>query len=196
MLVAARTGAWRGGAKPPYKRMVSWVSFTGDFDTGIVGAIPVKARLKFDTPSRKLGTNVVAVPGWVGSYPRFAILYFDNGGRFAIGRGTQYYLSSKNVISGVVYDVTSEFSGVGSELSVDGELLLTSANAQTPTTTGNVKIIGAANVRIREFDLYVSGNKVRSCIPVLDNNDVPCLYDAVMNECVYGEGTASYGDDI
>ena len=196
MMLGARTAAWRGGAKPPYKRMVSWVSFTGDFDTGIVGAIPVKARLKFDTPSRKNGTNVVAVTGWVGTYPRFAVVYVDTGGRFAIGRGTQYYSSSKYVRNGVVYDVTSEFSGVGSELSVDGELLLTSANSQTPTTTGNVKIIGAANVRVREFDLYVSGNKVRSYIPVLDKNDIPCLYDAIMDECVYGEGTASYGDDI
>ena len=196
MMLGARTAMWSGGAKAKYKRVVSWVSFTGDFDTGIVGIIPVKARLKFDTPSKKLATNVVAVPGWVGSYPRFAILYIDNGGRFAIGRGTQYYSSSIILRLNVVYDVTSEFSGVGSELSVDGELVLTSANSQTPTTTGNINIVGNANVRIREFDLYVSGNKVRSFIPVLDENDIPCLYDAVMDECVYGGGTASYGDDI
>ena len=196
MMLGARTAMWSGGAKAKYKRVVSWVSFTGDFDTGIVGIIPVKARLKFDTPSMKLATNVVAVSGWVGSYPRFAILYIDSGGRFAIGRGTKYYSSSIKLRLDVVYDVTSEFSGVGSELSVDGELVLTSANSQTPTTTGNINIVGDANVRIREFDLYVSGNKVRSFIPVLDENDIPCLYDAVMDECVYGGGTASYGDDI
>ncbi len=37
-----------------------------------------------------------------------------------------------------------------------------------------------------------TGELVRDFIPVLDNNDVPCMYDKVSKQCFYNQGTGSF----
>ena len=46
--------------------------------------------------------------------------------------------------------------------------------------------------RVYEFKVYDGEALVRDFIPVLDKNDVPCLYDKVSEELFYNQGTGEF----
>lgn len=54
-----------------------------------------------------------------------------------------------------------------------------------------------ANLRLYEFKIWNEKLElVRNFIPVLDENDEPCLYDLVTNEFFYNQGTGRFGYGI
>ena len=56
---------------------------------------------------------------------------------------------------------------------------------------------GNANLRLYEFKIWNENLElVRNFIPVLDENDEPCLYDLVTNEFFYNQGTGRFGYGI
>lgn len=58
---------------------------------------------------------------------------------------------------------------------------------------GNTEsLVNIAPMTIYKCELYSSGVLVRDYIPVLDWNDVPCLYDKVTDELFYNQGTGEF----
>lgn len=47
-------------------------------------------------------------------------------------------------------------------------------------------------VRMYSFKIWDSGNLIRDFIPVLDMDDVPCMYDKVSGELFYNQGTEAF----
>lgn len=57
--------------------------------------------------------------------------------------------------------------------------------------TNNTGSINSAS-RIYSFKIWENGNLVRDFIPVLDMNDIPCMYDKVTDELFYNQGTGEF----
>lgn len=55
---------------------------------------------------------------------------------------------------------------------------------------------GTANyfgvIRMYDFKIYKNGKLVLHLIPVLDENDVPCMYDEVTRKLLYNQGTGQF----
>jgi hypothetical protein len=49
-----------------------------------------------------------------------------------------------------------------------------------------------STVRMHSFKMWDKGVLVRDFIPVLDLNDVPCMYDKVTDELFYNQGTGEF----
>lgn len=49
-----------------------------------------------------------------------------------------------------------------------------------------------ASMRLYKLVMYTDGVKVRDFIPVLDENDVACLYDKVSKQFFYNQGTGTF----
>jgi hypothetical protein len=87
---------------------------------------------------------------------------------------------------------------------VNGSTVINSTNAGTIDTKLNMFLFGANNggalksyggSRVYSNWIEVNGVLVRDLIPVLDWNDVPCMFDNVSEEFLYNKGTGqfSYG---
>lgn len=53
-------------------------------------------------------------------------------------------------------------------------------------------VINAGKVKIYYFKIYDNGTLVRDFIPVLDKDDVPCMYDLVEYKFYYNAGTGDF----
>ena len=57
---------------------------------------------------------------------------------------------------------------------------------------GNGSVAFATDMKATACKLYDNGILVRDFIPVLDWNDVPCMYDKVSGELFYNQGTGEF----
>ena len=60
----------------------------------------------------------------------------------------------------------------------------------SPNYAGEVD--GGIKVKMRNQKFYVNSNLVRDFIPVLDKNNVPCLWDKITGQFFYNAGTGSF----
>lgn len=48
---------------------------------------------------------------------------------------------------------------------------------------------------IYSCQIYDNGTLIRDYIPMLDSNNIPCLYDKINDKCYYNQGTGSFTYD-
>lgn len=124
-----------------------------------------------------------------------------------------FYASTKrwgSVIAGTVYNTTfySELYDIRTiELNVgastqtvkiNGRTIIT-ANKEITSIGGNIHIFrrssSSANgsyMRLYESQIYLNDELVRDFVPVLDGNNVPCLYDKITGSYFYNRGTGTF----
>ena len=125
-------------------------------------------------------------------------MLFTNGGKFKLGCTTLEYVGSSFSIN-TKYNV--DFSTESScYLKVDGTTSISETNTDD-RSVGNINIfcgtksgeIGYfAKMKLYCFKMYISNTLVRDFIPVLDNNNVPCMYDKVTGTTFYNAGTGDF----
>lgn len=196
MQVANRIAAWQSGKKLPYKRRLAYLESTGTqwIDTGIGGRntyYGIKTKI---APLKTTGVR------YAGAY-----IGMGNGG----SRSVNIYSSSNDVISvsnyaneivdfearfGVFHDIQAD--AVKRTFAVDGvEKSFTWSN-QYSDNNFLLFGIGGRNspsvCKIGDTAMYKGGLLVASFIPVMDYNDVPCMYDEVSGEFFYNQGTGTF----
>lgn len=83
------------------------------------------------------------------------------------------------VINSTVY--SGSYSGVNGN---NRSLYLFSINHVSATYIGKM--------RIYDIKIVIDNAAVRDFIPILDNNDVPCMYDRVSKQLFYNQGTGTF----
>lgn len=81
------------------------------------------------------------------------------------------------------------FKGSQSTTSTTNPLLIFNAYNDNGSISDNY--IGKG--RIYSCKIWENGDLIRNFIPVLDNDNIPCLYDSINNKCCYNVGTGSFG---
>lgn len=121
-------------------------------------------------------------------------------GAWVLGYGGRFSATSSPVL-GQRYAVTSELMVGKQTMNVDGSIVVNNADTATVNTTRNMFLFGVngngtfqgyGGARIYSCWIEVNGVLVRDFIPVLDWNDVPCMYDKVSGEFFYNKGTGKF----
>lgn len=82
-----------------------------------------------------------------------------------------------------LYGATS-FSVYGATGDVNGELIIFGSYAGTP--------FQAYNMRLYRFKIYNGNILKKDLIPALDDNNRPCMYDAITDNTFYNQGTGEF----
>ena len=185
----------------PYDAEVEWVQFNKNIDTNVSGIIPIELETSISVSYRKANSSVIGIAGWVGSYPRFHLLYVDTSTYLSVGRGTQYYPSDIRLTSDMMnkmFSIHSFFGTQETSLLIDGHVGLQNRNVQVPTTSGTIKIF-SSNHDFRIYNLLIKSNEIIlfDAIPVRKRR-VGALFDRVSG-CLFGleeGGAIAYGPDL
>jgi hypothetical protein len=187
-----------------YKKRLLYLESTGTqyLDTKIIGKSGIRAFLDFEFISGDLADYIIfgsASNKWANRfYPVSA-----RDGAWVLGYGARISATSAPVL-GQRYAVESELSVGKQTMVVDGNTLISSANTTSIDTKmsmylfavhstgdgGTVKIYGGS--RIYSCWIEAGGVLVRDLIPVLDWDDVPCMFDNVSEEFFYNIGTGTF----
>ena len=197
MLVGARTGAWSGGAKLPYKRRLAYLQGTGEqfIDANIV---VVPSLLKMELRCSMVAKQAKLVGGRNGSSndATCAHILTSSGGirvDWPASSGSTSLSLSETMNDIVVY---------GNNISINGSLQTYSK--QKSNLPQNYRFLifdvdsgpsaySRYNGMIEYVNLYEDGeNATRKMIPVMDLNNEPCFYDEISGELFYNMGTGNF----
>jgi len=98
----------------------------------------------------------------------------------------------------VVIDKNKNVQTIYDNGTVVGTTTNTSATFTTPNNLylfacdQNGTAVGWSAIRIYSCKIYDNGTLVRDFIPVIDNNNTPCMFDKVSNQFFYNQGTGSF----
>lgn len=194
MLIGARTAAWSGGNKLPYKRRLAYLESTGTqiVDTGFINKKDTAINL--DVAWTYYQTGMFGVNGGDKSE-----VMLSRGGldRHLLG-GAFNAPFPLNTRKNVIIDLTSG----AMSMSFDGETVRTAVPSflasrgiylfacQASTSAS----VGPENRRWKlwGFSHYTNGVLDMKLIPVMDYDDTPCLYDEVNDALIYNQGTGTF----
>ena len=122
------------------------------------------------------------------------------GTSHSIGNTTAPYFTGKQTIVMDMKDTTNVVSvnGInygthtGTTTTETRTMLLFGGWNQWGEVSGN----SMGQVKIYSFKMYESDELILDLIPVLDKNDVPCMYDKVSKQFFYNQGSGSFGYGI
>lgn len=191
--------------KHKYKKKLSYLESTGTqyIDTGVVGKSGIKSFLDFEFISGDLNDFIVLGSANNKWAVRFYPVSSRDGGMWTLGYGGRL-ISTTSATLKQRYKVESELSVGKQTMNVDDSIVINSADTATVNTTRNMFLFGVnangtfqgyGGARVYACWIEVGGALVRDFIPVIDMNDVPCMYDKVSGEFFYnkGKGTFIYG---
>lgn len=131
----------------------------------------------------------------------YALQYTNNKFRWAFGNK---YPDYEDFVLNNEY--TLNIQTTDSQLIVSGDIDYTSNNGGTYNTNdvylfamnNSGSVSQCAKVKIYKFKVTNNNQVIGDFIPVLDLNDVPCMYDKVTKEFFYNLGTGDflYGDEV
>lgn len=189
---------WR---KRKYKKRLLYLESTGPqyLDIGVVGKSGVKTFLDFELIDVNLADCIIfgsATAKWAARFYPVAV----HTNAFVLGYGPRIVSTFAPVLN-QRYAVESELSAGKQTMIVDGSTVISSATAGTIDTKLNMFLFGVnfngtlnqyGTSRIYSGWIEVGGVLVRDIIPVLDWDDVPCMYDKVSGEMFYNAGTGEF----
>ena len=174
--------------RPTYKRELQYLESTGTqyIDTGVmcttstdyefVGAI---------TETTKTGW-IVGAPTWIGIHKKA-----DTVAATQASTGHIYNTVGVNEIFTIgLFGNKAYFNGVETGTSIRKKSTLTMFLFAYHHTTDTGSIY--SSVRMNSFKMWENGNIVRDFIPVLDFDDVPCMYDKISGQFFYNQGTGEF----
>ena len=189
MQVASRIAAWKSGKKLPYKRRIAYLESTGTqwIDTGLMSS---PYRYPFEIACFSLDAKYIC-GGGTSSKEGFGVrcLSVPKNGVVSIGfawtRELNYW---DRAFSGEYYTVGAS----------DGKYVFNGTGGNTitcPPSDSNFILFGRKvgdTVESSKVRIFYSIKEQQSLIPVMDFNDVPCMYDEVSGEFFYNQGTGDF----
>ena len=207
MMLGARTAAWSGGKRLPYKRRLAWIGSNGGvyFDLGIKADFR-SFRCKHQH-SQKQENLFGAKYGAAWNAPVY---------RFTTSRYSEYIPGVTINVTGIIEDcvITSDKVTMTNKYVTDYRTWTETIPANYAVNE-NVKTLnmylfasnredGSVEYSIAigkfyELEFFADGidtNRILYIYPVIDNNDVVSMYDEVSGKCLYnlGTGEPTYGE--
>lgn len=193
--------------EPTPLHLVEYLQSTGtQFINLGVGAnatnIHIEAAIEFQTTSN----DGFAWGGFNNGHYGFADIYNDrmyNKLKFFYGSNQSLTVNAPAYSADTKYTIDVTASGSSISYVINGEQQIVSVS--NATATGDIYLFRRGTdsnymgrVKIYYFRLYVDGALVRDMVPVIDENDVPCMYDQVSSGYFYNLGTGSFtaGPDV
>ena len=192
-----RRRALLGGLKE-----IKYIKSTGTqkIDTLITPSLDIVVKIKFAQWNDTSNYIIGACPS---DSTDFRIFVIHSNGLFYFDYGTQRrtFGTSSQFINGTVYEM--EFGNY--YLKKDGVTIINVTPVTSVGTSQPITIFGGyANVppiygnfftvgtELHYLKIYKGGSLVRDFIPVLDADDIPCLYDYVSDTLFYNSGTGIF----
>lgn len=117
-------------------------------------------------------------------FDRAGQTYVANANQISIDTESIYEFSLKNNTAKITNQTTGESSAV----------YIGTPSSFTPNSINLFAVNGGTilNGRIYGWKYWEDGVLLQDFIPVLDFNDIPCMYDKVSNEFFYNQGTGNF----
>lgn len=209
---ARQVVAYTGKIKTtPYKTELTYLEGTGTqyIDTGMYAPLNTDIEVKFqlNNTSQVSSNNGAVFGGRTGTTINTCTLFylastnpqyfrFDRAGQQQIGLSSEITINpdSEYVFEYVGNKITTK------NLTTSEETSKTLSNPSSLTTVPiylfAVNTSGTAGTflkgRVYEWKYWENGVLIQHFIPVLDHNDVPCMYDKVSEELFYNQGTGEF----
>ena len=207
MMVGARTAAWSGGKRLPYKRRLAWIGSNG----GVYFDLGIKADFRSFRCKHQHSDKAETIFGSKYGSPWNAPSYWFNTSTWSeyIPGGTINVRDHKVdvvVTSDIVTrknTFVSDFENITTSIeegySVNEDVktlnIYLFARLREDDSVGSNNAIGKF-YELEIFDGALDSNRLVYVYPVVDNNDVVCMYDEVSGKCLYnlGTGEPTYGE--
>ena len=193
MMLGSRTGAWQSGKKLPFKRRLAYLESTGTqwIDTGLKSS-PIE--VPFEIACFNVNEGYIC-GGGTSSTEGFGVRCrtVPKNGVVSIGYAwTQTINYWNKAFSGEYYTVgviikdnnfLYTFNGVGEN------------TVNCPSSDSNFILFGRKvgdTVEPSKVRIFYSIKGQQSLIPVMDFNDVPCMFDEVSGQFFYNQGTGEF----
>ena len=206
-MLGARTAAWSGGKRLPYKRRLAWIGSNG----GVYFDLEIKAdfrsfRCKHQHSRKReflFGSKYGAVwndpsysfssSAWSEYIPGGTINVYDHEVDVVV---TSDIVTRKNTfVSNFENRTTSIVEGYSVNENVKTlNIYLFALHLEDDSVESNFAIGKFYELEI--FDAALDSNRLLYVYPIVDNNDVVCVYDEVSGKCLYnlGTGEPTYGE--
>lgn len=191
---------WR---KQKYKCQVEYLESTGTqyIDTGVTGNVNTKIDVQFSKKNAETSYSIYGVVGARGSSASVNNIVVGLSSTqialdFNNSRYATYRYIARDTLEDTIYRAV--VSKEARQLFLNNALI----GQNTALCTDNIRTsnlwlfkvenYGATNAKIYYCKIYDNGNLVRDFSPVLDWNDVPCMYDEMTDELFYNQGTGGF----
>ena len=178
-------------------------SGTQYINTGVYGGSNTRITAKFQMVTKPT-TEYMTILGIWNSRTMDRWFYYTATAKYAI----QYYSSLKQNLNMPTDDSILELDKDKNVFKVNGSTIYTGSSTAFSSTipiylfsscamnynTQSLEPQWDNNATSRMYDcqIYVDNVMVRDYIPVLDNNNVPCMYDQLNDTYYYNQGTGSF----
>ncbi len=203
---AIKIAAWQSGVSLPYKARLEYIESSGSqyIDTGVIAGVGdtnsvprnIEITVAYDSATYGYNYVVMGAAGNINTTPHYDI-NVRNG-------NYTFWISGEWIGSTISVDSTLKTISL-----LDGQIYLNNGFIKTcPTYIGTVPysiylfalnvrneaVRMTSSVRIGKFVAYGDDgqNIIQRLIPVLDNNNVACMYDEVTGAFFYNAGSGSF----
>lgn len=164
-------------------------------DTGIKSQVGIKIEMDFEPEQNG--------QVWCGSHfnsPNMSLLCKSDGTWGYVVDATIYYGNSSVQLQR--QKVSFEMNSSSQNIKVNGSTVLSSSKSISGVSNANLYLfcrnessissLTKASMKLYEAKIYLDGTLLRHFIPVLDTDNVACLYDLVSQEYFYNIGTGNF----
>lgn len=190
-----------------YKAELAYLESTGKqyIDTGKFAPLNTDIEVRFQLNSvEQSGSNNGAIfGGRTGQTSNTCTLFylastkpqyfrFDRSGQKTVGTANQFTISTDSVYEFVYRNDVATIRNLNT--AEDVTVTIGTPSSFTKNTLHLFAVSGGTffKGKIYEWKYWEDGNLVQHFIPVLDWNDVPCMYDKVSEEFFYNAGTGEF----
>ena len=191
--------------KYKYKKKLSYLESTGEqyINTGIIGKSGIKTFLDLEFMSDSFDDFIISGSCSGSGATKWNVRIYPvavRDGEWMIGYGEKIYSGITPEI-GHRYAVESELLIGKQTMIIDGLTVINDTLTNEIDNNLNMYLFGVNHnntfnqyegSRIYSCSIEVDGVLVRDFIPVLDWNNVPCMYDKVSEELFYNKGTGTF----
>lgn len=178
-------------------------SGTQYIDTGVYGGSNTRIKMKFQMVTKPT-TDYMTVYGIWNSRTQNRLFYYTSTSKYA----TQYYTLLKQGMTIPTDDSIIEIDQNRNVYKVNGNTVYTGSSTSFSSTipiylfsscamnydTQSLEPQWNNNATSRMYDcqIYVDDVLVRDYIPVIDENNIPCMYDKLSDAYYYNQGIGSF----
>lgn len=197
------TGVFNTKEKPKYKKLPYIQSVGGQYlDTTIIPTVKSKIELVADVKLSSSGGSIIfgakefmgcsfqTTVNWLYGYKLGSVTNIGKDNINFTGKHT-FIMDLKDADNTMSIDGIGYNAGKGTSTSTDASMLLLAMYNKYD----NLKINGVGG-KIYSCRMWDNDTLTFDGIPVLDQNNIPCMYDKVSNQFFYNQGTDTFGYEI